>query len=174
MNKKINKLINEFGISSDIQLRDLAKKLKIKLNYIGFAENLQTLPIKDGSSGLRSKSTSSRMDGSWIINLGDSHLSGTHWTCLFIEKNNAFYFDSFAGAPEDILINWLETNGIKTLIYNDYFQMQKLEETLCGIYCMVFLYYMTHSKKKKLIERFHEFTKSFTDLDGDYSSGSII
>lgn len=158
MNKKINKLINEFGISSDIQLRDLAKKLKIKLNYIGFAENLPN----------------TAKNGAYIINLGNSDIGGSHWCGLFIEKNNAFYFDSFAGAPEDILINWLEKNGIKTLIYNDYFQMQKLEETLCGIYCMVFLYYMTHSKKKKLIERFHEFTKSFTDLDGDYSSGSML
>lgn len=159
MNKKnINKLINEFGISSDIQLKDLAKKLGIKLNYIGFAENL---PNK-------------AKNGGYIINLGNFDIGGTHWTCFYIENSEAFYFDSYSGAPEDEVISWLEKNNVKTLIYNDYFQMQRLEETLCGIYCILFLYYMTYSKKKKLIERFHEFTKSFTDLDGEYSSGSLL
>ena len=52
--------------------------------------------------------------------------------------------------------------------------MQGINETMCGIYCIVFLYYMTYSKKKHLMDRFKEFTKNFTDLDGDYSAGSIL
>lgn len=158
MDKKIKLLINKFGISSDIQLNDLAKQLDIKLHYIGFAESLPN----------------QAKNGAYIINLGNFDVGGTHWTALYIKDSEAFYFDSYAGASEDEVISWLEKNGIKTLIYNDYFQMQRLEETLCGIYVIVFLYYMTYSKKKKLIERFQEFTKSFNDLDGDYSSGSIL
>lgn len=159
MNKKIiKKLINTYGISSDTQLIDLANKIKIPLNYVGFAENM---PNKLNNGG-------------YIINLGDLDKSGTHWTCLYIENENAFYFDSFAGAPEDIIIKKLKKNKVKNLIYNDYFQMQDIEETLCGIWCILFLYYMTFSKKTHLMDRFKEFTKNFIDLDGNYSSGSFI
>ena len=149
-------LIRHYGVSSDTQLIELANKLNIKLRYVGFAENLPAL---------------SKLDGSYIINLGDFERSGTHWTGLFVRGKDAFYYDSYAGPPEDIVIDWLEQNGVKNLIYNDYFQMQGIEETLCGIYVINFLYYMTHSKKKRLIDRFHEFTSYFTDLDGKYSSG---
>ena len=158
MNKKINKLIKEFGISSDIQLKQLADELGLNLIYVGFAENLPA----------------DAKNGCYIINLGDFDRGGTHWTCLYIEKPNAFYYDSYAGAPEDKVIQWLEQNGIKNLIWNDYFQMQKLEETLCGIYCIIFLYHMTYNKKKSLMDRFKDFTKNFTDLDGEYSAGSVL
>jgi hypothetical protein len=158
MNKKINKLIKEFGISSDIQLKQLADELGLNLIYVGFAENLPA----------------DAKNGCYIINLGDFDRGGTHWTCLYIEKPNGFYYDSYAGAPEDKVIQWLEQNGIKNLIWNDYFQMQKLEETLCGIYCIIFLYHMTYNKKKSLMDRFKDFTKNFTDLDGEYSAGSML
>lgn len=151
INKLINKLIDEYGISSDKQLINLAKQLKIKVNYIGFAENLPN--------------NINKLDGSYIINLGDNSIGGSHWTCFYIEKNMSFYNDSFAGGPEDIVISWLANNNIKTIIYNDDFQFQEISETLCGIWCILFLYYMTHSKKKNLIERFNEFTKHFVDLD---------
>lgn len=170
--KKINRFIKEFGISSDIQLKQLADELGLNLVYIGFAENLPT-NVTNGCCS-RSENSPRKRGGCYIINLGDFDRGGSHWTCLYVEKPTAFYYDSFAGPPEDIVITWLEKNNVKTLIYNDYFQMQGIKETLCGIYCIVFMYCMTNSKKKHLMDRFKEFTKTFTDLDGDYSSGSII
>lgn len=155
MNKnKLNNFIEKFGLTTDFQLKDIAKKLKINLKTVGFAENFKYLG-----------------DGAYIINLG--YDTGSHWTCLFIEKDDCFYFDSFAAPPEDVLINKLKGH-CKNLIYNDYFQFQDISEQLCGIYCIVFLYHMTHSKKKELIDRFKEFTVNYTDLDGDYSSWTTL
>lgn len=150
MNKnKLNNFIEKFGLTTDFQLKDIAKKLKINLKYIGFAENFKYLG-----------------DGAYIINLGDNDIGGSHWTSLLIEKDDCFYFDSFAAPPEDILINKLKGH-CKNLIYNDYFQFQGIDELLCGVYCIIFLYHMTNSKKKELIDRFKEFTKNYTDLDGE-------
>lgn len=150
MNKnKLNNFIEKFGLTTDFQLKDIAKKLKINLKSVGFAENFKYLG-----------------DGAYIINLGDNNIGGSHWTCLFIEKDDCFYFDSFCAPPEDILINKLK-GYCKNLIYNDYFQFQDISEQLCGIYCIVFLYHMTNSKKKDLIDRFKELTKNYTDLDGN-------
>ncbi len=154
--KLIERVINDYGISSDKQLIDLAKQLKIKLNYVGFIENLQEI----------------KKDGGYIFNLGDTKRFGTHWTALYKEKDKAFYFDSFAAPPEDKITN-LETN-IKDLIYNDYAQVQGIEETLCGIWAILFLYHMQNSKEKKLIDKFKEFIKKYKDLDGDYSSGQLL
>lgn len=154
MNKKLINFIEGYGLTSDLQLREICKKLKINLKYIGFAENFKY-------SG----------NGAYIINLG--YDTGSHWTCLFIEKNDCFYFDSFAAAPEDVLINKLKGH-CKNLIYNDYFQFQGIDELLCGVYCIIFLYHMSHSKKKELIDRFKELTANYTDLDGDYSSGATL
>ena len=35
-------------------------------------------------------------DGAYIINLDDKNSKGTHWVSLFIDRNVAVYFDSFA------------------------------------------------------------------------------
>lgn len=144
---RLNKFIEGYGLTSDSQLKEIAKKLKINLKYIGFAEDFKYLG-----------------NGSYIINLGNNSIGGTHWCALFIEGDTGFYFDSYYAPPEDILINKL-IGHIKNLIYNDYFQFQGINEQLCGIYCIVFLYHMTHSKKKNLIDRFKELCKSYVDLD---------
>lgn len=155
--KKLNKLIkftiSKYGITSDTQLLELSKKLKIKINYIGFIEDLNDISA----------------NGSYIINLGSE--SGSHWTCFYKENNDIFYFDSYAVGFEDKLLKLAKKFNIKNLIYNDYFQLQGIDEELCGIWCLQFLYYMTHSKKKELIDRFNEFITNYEDLDGNYSSG---
>jgi len=160
MDKKIKKLIkytiDNYGITSDNQLLDLSKKLDIKINYIGFIENLKSV----------------KPNGGYIINLGDTN--GTHWTAFYKENDKIFYFDSFASPFEDKLIKLSEKSGVKNIIYNDYFQVQDINDDYCGIWVLLFLYYMTHSKKKELIDRFKEFIKNYKDIDGDYSSGSIL
>ena len=61
LNKLIKSTIENYGLTSDTQLKDLATKLNIKLNYVGFINNLENI----------------KEDGSYIINLGDN--TGTHW-----------------------------------------------------------------------------------------------
>lgn len=137
----------KYGITSDSQLIDICNRLNIKLNNVGFVED-----------------NDYNINGSYIINLGNNELGGTHWTSLFIEDNKAFYFDSFAGPPEDILIKKLQDYGIvKNLYYNNKFEFQKINEDLCGIWCIVFLYYMNSDKSINLKERFNKMCKEFKD-----------
>ena len=144
----LKKFINNYGITSSDQLITLAKKFKIDLKFIGLTNNLQNIKITNGS---------------YIINIGDQ--IGTHWTACFIEGNNCFYYDSFSAAPEDDLLDILNSNSkVTKLIYNSDFQMQQIDEQLCGIYSLIFLYHMTHSKKKLLIDRFKDFTKNYKNF----------
>ena len=41
-----------------------------------------------------------------IINIDSSLNDGTHWTCLFIENDNSFYFDAFELAPSVKVVNY--------------------------------------------------------------------
>lgn len=156
LNKLIKSTIENYGLTSDTQLKDLATKLNIKLNYVGFITDLKNI----------------KEDGGYIINLGDD--TGTHWTCFYKENEDLFYFDSYAVSFENELLDLAKKSGIKNIIWNDYHQMQGLTENLCGIWCLVFLYYMTNGKKKSLIDRFKEFTKGYEDLNGDYSAGASL
>lgn len=117
--------IHDFDRTSDSTLRDLAKKFKIKLNWIGFEEDLPKAK-----------------QGGYIINIGDDK-RGTHWTCLNVDKNrNALYFDSFAVSPSDEVILWANRNKIKKLLWNNAEQFQSMDEELCGLWCIVALAFM--------------------------------
>jgi hypothetical protein len=144
--------ISGYGITSSQQLIDLAKKLNINLKYIGITNNLINVkPITNGS---------------YIINIGDPGSFGTHWSSTTIQGNEAFYFDSYAVAPEDDLIDILNSNSkVDKVIYNNDFQFQGVSEQLCGVWAIMFLYHMQNSKKKTLIEKFNEFKSKYKDLD---------
>jgi transposase len=144
--------ISGYGITSSQQLIDLAKELNINLKYVGITNNLINVkPITNGS---------------YIINIGDPGSGGTHWTSLFVQGNEAFYFDSYAVAPEDDLIDILNTNSkVNKVTYNNNYQTQGVDESLCGIWSIMLLYHMQNSKKKDLKDRFNEFAKDYKDLD---------
>jgi len=94
LNNLIKLIINKYGIYSDKQLRYLTNKLNIPLNYIGFVEDLKEL----------------KKNGGYIFNLGNQEIQGTHWTALYKEGTEAFYFDSFAVPFEDKLLEIAENN----------------------------------------------------------------
>lgn len=60
--------IKEFGITSDEQLINICKELDIKLNWIGFEEDLPEI------SG-----------GGYILNIGNNR-QGTHWFVLMLNQ----------------------------------------------------------------------------------------
>jgi hypothetical protein len=167
----IKNFVTKYGITSSNQLIDLAKELKINLKFIGLTNQLQS--INDAGASSRStrgvhpgapRGLNPINSGSYIINIGNE--SGTHWTCGFIKDKEMFYFDSYAVGPEDDLIDILNTNSkVTKVFYNNDFQFQGIEEQLCGIYCILFLYHMQNSKKKSLVDRFNEFKSKFKDLD---------
>lgn len=129
--------INGFGITSADQLRELANRLNVKINYIGFAEQLKHLP-KPGFS---------------IINLGDDTIGGTHWVLWYIDpqRKHDIYFDSYGAPPEDKIIELSKSDDI---IINSK-QVQGYYEQYCGIWAITAAAYLNrHVNKKKAFSDF--------------------
>lgn len=103
------------GITSDRQLLDLAEKNGLQINYIGFAEDLDTLP-----------------NGFSIINLGDDRLGGTHWTMLYSDPNQVIYSDSYGVGPEDIILQLARGRDV----YWNTKQVQGYHESYCGVWVL--------------------------------------
>lgn len=121
------KNINSFGITSDKTLEQLCRELDITLNFIGFDHELlsEAVPFKDGG---------------YIINIGDT--TGTHWVCFNVLDDKVFYFDSFAVPPGNDLITYFSVVGVEMLYWNNVEQFQQLNEELCGLWCIVGLWYL--------------------------------
>ncbi len=131
--------INELGITSDATLTKICKDLKIKLNYIGFEHLIHNQNYKNGG---------------YILNIGDD--TGTHWVCLNVLDKDVFYFDSFAVPMNNEVIQWCNQHNVKKLSWNNVEQFQQLDENLCGIWCILALYYM-QNETGSLQERFTKF-----------------
>lgn len=129
----------ELGIISDDQLRNYAEQMGLRINYIGFAENLRTLP----ENGLS------------IIKLGSNHQGGTHWTMLWVEPEYVVYFDSYGVGPED---NIIRLAGRRTISYNTK-QIQGYTESFCGIWALCAAAFI--AKKKHKATALNEFVDQY-------------
>ena len=48
-----------------------------------------------------------------FVNIDNGFQGGTHWTCFIVKDNKSFYFDSFGGQPDKLLLKQLpKTNNI--------------------------------------------------------------
>ena len=141
-------LIQAYGISSDTQLANFARGAGVPLVGIDFAEDIDI-----------------NQDGAYIINLGDSHIGGTHWTGLWIEGNSALYVDSYGVAPEDVLIAKIHAyNADIDLVYNDGYEFQLYDESLCGMWVLMFFHFMAATPSHvPLTERFKKMTQRYAD-----------
>lgn len=137
--------IHNYGITSDHTLRQICDELGIKLNFIGFEDDLITknIPFEDGG---------------YILNIGND--SGTHWVCFNAMGRQVLYFDSFAVPPSNEVILYLNSKKIDNLIWNSIEEFQQLDEQLCGLWCIVALWYM-QKKRGTMISRFLEMTYDF-------------
>lgn len=129
--------INDLGITSDSQLKQIAKDLHIDLNWIGYEHHLPKY-----------------QNGGYILNIGDN--TGTHWQGLYVLGKQVFHFDSFAVPPNNEIFYWCQKNKVQNLDFNNKEQFQQLDENMCGIWCIVFLYYM-QNETGTLQERFNKF-----------------
>ena len=75
-----------------------------------------------------------------ILNHDSSDNSGTHWTCLFVKNGCSYYFDSFGFAPPIEVQNYC----YKTDKYYSSFVIQKMDEVICGHYCIYVLYKLSN------------------------------
>ena len=82
-------------------------------------------------------------DGVYVINLDVYSDIGTHWVALYVQNNDATYFDSFGveHIPKEIktIIN---NKNIKTNI----FRTQAYDSIMCGYFCIGFINFIVPGK----------------------------
>lgn len=125
---------------TNIDLLEISKKIGLPLIGVFTKDELQDIKKKDGN---------------YILNLNNSDQSGSHWTCFCIEGNRTYYFDSFGfPAPKE-----LRRFNKDEYFYSDK-QIQNINSTVCGYYCIAFLIYMNGSPR---LSRFQQFLDMFSD-----------
>ena len=70
-----------------------------------------------------------------FTNIDYGCMGGTHWTCFIVKDNKSFYFDSFGGQPDEVLLKQVP----KPIIYHSC-KFQDKNSKICGSYCLYFLY----------------------------------
>lgn len=141
--------------TTNFQLEEMSESLHIPLVGIFSKDDLPML--------------TSRKQGSYIINLQDetdlhgNPNAGTHWVCLYLEKDSAVYYDSYGIIFPRQVKEYCK--GLH-LIYNKK-QQQYLTSEMCGYFCLFFLYIMTHHRKKGNLEKRMLF---FQKLGWDYKN----
>lgn len=97
--------------------------------------------------------------GSYIINMEDSDVgNGTHWVLLKIfPTKEVIYFDSFGLSVPPLIKDF-----VKGKIATSTRQIQHIDATTCGYYCIACDDYMTYQKQHRPIyERFDDFLNIF-------------
>ena len=128
--------INSNGLSSKY-LRYLSKKCLSKPAPILPCDHffmLRTLPT----------------NSSYIINLDNSHNSGSHYVAVIVKKEYVWYFDSI-GLPPGLSMNSNILNRLKRTrkdILWSKKSIQGINSLFCGFYCMSFLVKCAHEKMK--------------------------
>lgn len=126
---------------SDKDITYILKEQRIKLNGVFMKDELP--------SKLKS--------GFYVVNLQSSNIgNGTHWTAFYYSPKKSFYFDAF-GFPAPVEIE----QKLKRYRYNDK-QIQNLNSTACGFYCIAFIIFLNKNKNKDLENRFQSFVDAFS------------
>lgn len=108
------------------QIERFMKKISPKLEFNVFAAN--HLPIRV------------HLPIYLISNLDPDSKPGSHWVAIYISSNGiGEYFDSFGRKPTGFHEHFLKRNS-KMYYYNGTI-LQNYLTRVCGMYCLVFLYY---------------------------------
>lgn len=143
------------GITSNLDLENLAKEVNIKINCF-FKNELPIIPY----------------EGNYIINLASSNdeSGGSHWVSCKLTKehgiNKALYFDSF-GLPEPILVNKFILKWVKNKhnnIIRNINQIQNINSNYCGEYSILFLKEI-NSKTINLKQQLYNFISQFRNYN---------
>ena len=107
-------------------------------------------------------------NGNTIYNLNGQ----SHWTALHRNNGDYYYFDSFATVPpqmiEDMIADNLDQKNHGFFRYNTK-NIQGLNSSSCGYYCVAFLKWMQNAKQK--FKAFDDFVNLFSDK---YDQNEVI
>ena len=102
-------------------------------------------------------------DTGLVMNIDPSTQSGSHWVSIYIQNGKGEYFDSYGMAPplEDFM-RFLKTNT-KTWTYNKQ-ELQSLDSTVCGHYCIWFLSERARGKSmQNIVQQFSKTDTKWND-----------
>ena len=68
-----------------------------------------------------------------FVEIDNGSQGGTHWACFVIKDSKSYYFDTFEGTPDKVLLKPLS----KPKIYHNY-KIQVINSRLFGSYCLCF------------------------------------
>jgi hypothetical protein len=97
--------------------------------------------------------------GSFIINMEDSDAgSGSHWVMIRVfPTKEVIYFDSFGLSPPQQIKDF-----VKGKIASSNRQIQDINATTCGYYCIMVDHYMTYQNQRRPIyERYDDMLNLF-------------
>ena len=101
------------------------------------------------------KNVKCKQNGMYIFNINANKPMG-HWVGCVIRKGTAFYCDSYAVKPSQLIIDFFCRAGVKwTYNKND---IQHIDAVSCGYFCLVFLHFM---RKNASYYRMYQFTRHF-------------
>jgi len=142
---------------TDIQIRDLAKRMNVPLVFCGFKDELKG-KLKYNKSYIINMENEFDKDG--------ERNSGSHYTCFQVNKYpngkcEGVYFDSFGQPPPKIVEQFAGK-----LPYCDK-DIQSLMNSACGWYCLAFLHFINASPYKAghIYTDASVFTDMFDDLN---------
>jgi hypothetical protein len=126
------------------------------------------IPLIDVKNKDHSFSTSTL--GGYIINLEDSvsptggALPGTHWVSIYVDPKlkQAVYFDPFGFPPPRAVVG--KFSRFLPISYSSV-QIQSVQSTVCGYYCLLFVWFMSRDSFPNLKTRLDNFLKLFNSTD---------
>lgn len=118
------KLPRQLTTTTSTQLVSMCNQMRIKLNYIGFKDELPKYIVP----------------GCYIINM-ENDLPGSHWVCIICCERHACYIDSYGQAAANEVHEFIQTR------YKTYFcntrQLQDVQSNACGYYAIAACCYFT-------------------------------
>jgi len=136
--------------TTDVQLRELANRLCLRLDGIVFKSELNKLPRP-----------SEKRNYNYVIHLEDPQ----HWVATLIDNRNhrAYYFNSFANYFGDVpqeVVDFVKRAGCK--LYFTESPVQSAISGMCGQYSILWLVYL--NKKSNDIKDFNDYLDLFKDM----------
>ena len=125
-------------MTTNIELEDMAKKLKLK--------DFKGVFMKDQIEGNKDLLTE---NSSFILNFEDTSKKGSHWSLAYKKGKEKIFYDSYGTHP---LIEIQKIWGSNILYTN--FQTQKFNSDICGEMCLLICYLLDNSKKESLHQAF--------------------
>jgi hypothetical protein len=136
--------------STNTQLFQFAKMMSIDLNNILFKNQFDVENVYVGR---------------YILNLANAGNKGTHWCAFYkINEDQTLYYDPYGIiAPETLQELFRKEKEDDTVFYNT-LQIQDYHSKLCGLFCLLFLYVVTHGGGN-VVSRIKYFNSLFNSKD---------